>query len=260
MARYPKQSHLSQTDVRGLVGASCFVEIALALNGCWSSEELEGKIDGKGVYADGGNDSAGTYRKMLAGVVPDNEKVRHIEKALEKNTQLRYWRDHPYWFLLSSTEVSYASILAALNSVTGSIRQHVWDEYFLSSLDRNSARQDFDLSAVKSVSKYCNFDALIILTAWTVEAKAQRSLRNAYWGAKYSRGIFASVIVSSPHLVIRWKSLVNLYLEKIWSPPVVSESIPWFSVTKAEIYSEIETALALARKTNDKLPPLNLIN
>lgn len=260
MAIYPKSSHLYYPEIRKLVGSACFVEIAISLGGIWNPMEIEILLDGKGdnVVPPESKEGTGKYRKMLEGKVPSIASCKRIQKKM-KGGHVLVWRNHPFWNLFKPDALYFENITSALLCIEGKLNETIWDSRSPYRDRAESFRYEITLDLVKEIASFKNLGALVALTAFTREAKAQRFFRPAFWASKYSREIFPEVVCKEPHLFISWPRLLRLYDDLIWAPLETTESMPWFSADTEQILGDIEHWTKEFEKHGHQLPSKALI-
>ncbi|WP_428634733.1 hypothetical protein [Sedimenticola sp.] len=212
---YRKRSPLKDKVIRNMVTAACYVEIALAAGGEWSSEKLEMIILGEDYKG-----YTGRYQRLFRGVVPNNQSVSFAKLRLQIKCDLLEWRDHPFWKLLSNRSLTHSDIETALMTVTSNVKHYVWvpcrNNENTTSIRR--IRPLPDRESIKKIAKYRNFDALLTLVALAREGRDSGMLQEYGMSASESLKIFPDVIARCPHLYIRWKSLAKRLNALIWNP------------------------------------------
>lgn len=253
MPPYPEDSPLKNWDIRVLVAAACYVEIAIATGCEWGPTRLELIIDGREF-----DSQSGKYSRMLKGIPPKPVTISQIEPMLPTADILK-WRNHPYWKLILDISPSHEDTWNALQTVKGELKKNVWVQGYIDKLaddeKQHYARSEPSLDLIEIVAKHNNFDALLILTAWAREAREMNLLRPHGWLARHTREIFPHVIAHCPHLYIGWPILARLYKKIIWTTPHPEENVPWFDMRWKGLKQEINKKVKEARRNNIQLPP-----
>ena len=232
-----------------MVGSAIYVETAISAKLTWNMSALEAQVEGE----DRG-ELTGRFRRMCHGTIPTIRSCREIQKKL-KCGHLAWWRNFPYWALLSTTQSGPGYIENALREVEGPVKRCVWVNPPETGFPNQWLRYETSVDMVKSVAEYENVEALIILTAWAREARAHNHLRPSFQSALRTRQIFAKVVCHSPHLFIRWPLLAEKYRLLIWSTPDIDYSGPWFDMHWKDLPKEMENEARKATQHGVKLPP-----
>ncbi|MCU7801928.1 MAG: hypothetical protein KZQ92_07665 [Candidatus Thiodiazotropha sp. (ex Lucinoma borealis)] len=253
---YPKDSPLKDKVIRIMVTAACYVEISIAADGEWDSDELEKVIDGKG-YAS----YTGHYRRLFRGIVPNDQSVIFIKLKLTNECDLLKWRDHPFWKLLSNRSLTHSDIEAALMTVTSNVKHYIWMRHRQIDVLPTTRRVRVlpERESIERIAKYRNFDSLLTLVAYAREGRDSGMLQEYGISAELSLKIFPDVIARNPHLYIRWKSLAKRLNSLIWNPKrnFAVELKREFSLS--QLNEEIEELVDKAREKGACFPPKELM-
>ena len=246
MPPYPKSSPLSDICIRKMIGSACVAHITLLTyeKNVLDPTNRQGIRDLEAYY--------GQYSKMHQGTIPEEETCKSIEEEGESDS-LWMWKNHPFWHLLFMEQYGPKIIENALRTVRGSMQRYIWTVPPEKGFEYYSARYDITIDNIKAVAKYWNFHALVTLTAWAREARANNILMTNYHSAFYSRKIFAQVICNTPQLFIRWPLLAEYYKKLIWVFPQSEVSEPWFNLEWDKLMDEMEIEEKKARNRGVKL-------
>lgn len=249
MGRHPLDSPLNDQILRCLVGSACYVETALTMGGEWDPTALEYLV-----YGIDPSDCSGVYRRMYAGMVPFPSKLVITQKNM-RGGHVLHWRNHPFWKLLVIGRIGDEAVNNALKGIEGSIERHVY--VFPREGNRNLrvSRYEISADAMKSISEFGDFSALLVLTAWAREVRDSNILRMRSQTSIYTRKIFVHAVCNTPHLYIRWPLLAQRYCELFWTAPKSDVSQPWLGGEWGSLESEMETEAKKARMRGVKLPP-----
>lgn len=205
-------------------------------------------------------DYSGQFKRTRdKGQVPDPDSCRHIQKTLKGGNVLK-WRNHPYWPLLCNHLADPSHIQDALKCIHSKVRHSIWSIPFDTGDKRFSPRSEISSESLEDVSRFCNFDALLTLTAWAKECKNGNIHRPAWQCARTLYDVFPQAICNTPHLFIRWPLLVEIYNESLWAFPESEVSIAWLQIDLPQLAQEIRHEETLARKRGVKLPPPNIVS
>lgn len=249
MSRYKSNSYWLDIDLRKLAGSAIAIEAANAAEIIFDRISLVHEIEKRSNWKTTLN-----VEKMIKGTLPENDTCLKIQGLLNCNS-LTYWKNHPFWPLLSKHHFEPKFVQLALESVKGDIQRYVWNIWPEEDEDFKSPRKETSLDLIKTVASFENISALIVLTAWAREARYSNILRPNYQASLYCRKIFARVICRTPHLFIRWPTLALRYKSLIWSFPESDVSVPWMKNRWEELYDEILEEEKLARGSEVNLPP-----
>lgn len=232
---YSEDSPFKDEVIRIMAGSACYAQTAISAGNIWDFATLEEIIDGKEYPS-----QSGKYRRMLNGIIPGDSSILKIhDHVQDENCDLFHWRDHAIWPLLSLNPLTAQDIETALLSVTGKIREEVFDYFELDDepTDYRLPRFKPDKESIQRIANYKNLDALLILIAYSREADASGVLQTYAVAAHHCLKIFPVVLVHYPQLYIRRKLLTDRLNELIWKPdgnylvePYINTSLPKLSI------------------------------
>ena len=255
---YPITSHLSDREIRLLIGSACYTDIALATGGEWHTNKLEEMVntedkDGNTYYSE----YSGLFRGMRNGRIPGAKTSIRIQNILKTNS-FSTWIDLPLWPLLYNYHYEESHILNALNSLPKEMRDIIFvDGHYDPGLQR-LARHEVTVDMIKKISKYENLHALVAVTAFARESRQNNIHRISAFSSFATQELFPKVICKTPQLYIRWPKLAEIYQHIFWEPPKTATSVIWLGYEKEKLVSEIENEEKNAISCHIQLPPKHI--
>lgn len=257
MGQHAKDSPFIDTEIRPLAGSAVFAEAAICAGNVWDPGALEELIHMRSSSSTRTN----IFRKMYSRSVPEESTCKLIDRSLTQvsNPQIQCntlsWRNHPIWPLLQSREPDKVSIDTALRSVKSDINNYIWLDPECTESSVTSQRYPIDIDLIQRISKEKNLESLITLTACAREARSNKNLLASSQCAHYLKDVFPRAICSTPHLYIRWPSLLEIYRQRIWTVPESTSSTPWIPIDFESLITEIECESRIALEKGVPLPP-----
>lgn len=252
---YANGSPLKDVSIRKMIVLTCYAEIALAANE-WSPYRLERNIDSAKSAT-----KKQRYWRLLRGIVPQVGTVKEYERKLGDHCQILKWRDHPFWKLLKTKDLTHNDIYIALNSVRSNVYHHIWHDPPMRDRWPNHrlVREKVDKQLIQHIAKYKNFDALLTLLAFAREGRDSGMGPQFATAALHSLEIFPYVVTRHPQLYICWKLLAARLIKLIWKPnPVFTKDIS-FNVSVASLGKKIRPLAIDARDRGIQLPTDNFM-
>jgi len=263
MPRYSENDPLINTKIRQAVAGAIYVEIAITAGMKWEGVDIskpdeEKRKQNPDQKREG--DYSGKFKRIRDdGNVPALSSCKYIQKSL-KGGNIVKWRSHPIWPLLCNHLTNAEYINKALKTIESRVRLSIWDIPYDLGDKKFSPRSEISPVAIKDVSEFRNFDALLTLTAWAKESRNGNILKSSWQCAEHLYNIFPQAICNTPHLFIRWPLLIEIYNESIWSQLESEVSYKWVKVDLSLLAQEIKKEEILARKRGIKLPPPHIVS
>lgn len=249
---YPNHSPFKERQLRQLVTATCYAEVALAADGEWNPTALESKVEGKAYW-----EQSGRFRRLAKGIVPRDKTAKHLQQLSDGRCDITWWRDHPFWQLLTTRQPTHQDIYAALLSVTSNVKHYLWlnpprpDKVIDYRLVRITPKKE----DIVKIAKYKNFDALVALVAFAREGFGSGMLQESTVASIHLRKIFPEVVARTPHLYLIWPNLATRLKKIIWKAKTGFEIELKLDVSTQKIRQRVLDARDAAISRGISLPP-----
>jgi len=226
-----------RNDVKRLAGAACFVELALGARS-WSSRAIEDWLR-HGAISKDAETPTNMVRPLLQGRLPSTATAKKIASEHFACRLLR-WRDHPLWTALQPTdEIIHQSLLDYTETLGFDVASLLLGKRTFEHVD-TMLEEDIALGAVD------------ILTAMTVASVFYSPPGNntACYG---TWRLFPATVGGTPHLFIRWRELLELFNERIWTYGEARARQDAFGLGRMRV--EIHRCADEARSEGVRIPP-----
>ncbi len=239
-----------------MAASSCLSEIALAAGGEWRPYRLEKHIN-RATYVS----QQGRYGRLERGIVPTNGTAYELKETLGEKCDVKYWRDHSIWELLRVGPIAQVQIDKALSSVRSNIKRYIWlDPPPLRNKLSQPIRLDISIDNIECIGKRHTLDSLITLFAFSREARSRGMLRQAYWAARESLGVFPYVMGKYPQLYICWKSIAQRAKKVIWQPEHSYTMEATLNVSLSDLELKIDAVKQESEKKGISFPPPDIVS
>lgn len=277
---YSKDSHRFNKNMRFVSSGCCYVKVATEAKN-WKPSFLMKLVHGRGWL-----NQNNIYERLLDGAGLNSPiNIREINKKFP-NIDILSCRDQPFFKLFTnnlslirnrideairSTEFSNNSIDVLLeqnrDKITSPLhkilleRRHSLEQFCEDERPGQFKNTFTSPEYMSCIGEFCNYDALIILTAWTKEAELQQLTEQWFDCVRKTKAIFPHVVSSTPQLFMTWERLYLAFEQFIWRPPNYFTSLEkqkTQSLTRSELYLLIDKVAALERKALNEgieLPP-----